>query len=397
MAFPWAFTILIGIYYLGSVVNRLSKARVGTALFVTIVMLAGFWTGIMPKDIVSSANLGGLYALLNLTILVNIGTTFDVQTLRREWRLVLTVLAGLGGMALLVFTIGILFFGKEFCLTSYPSLVGGTIATNLMSQRALEQGNATLAALVVLVLTIQGWFGMPLIGKGCRMECKRLLELYRSGAVDSVQKEEVKLSAEVGKVKLIDRLPKKFDNIYFHLMIVAFYGAIATVIAQYTGKVTGGVVGAALVGIAMGFVFRQLGLISRDPLQKCGLLGIFMFVMIVVLRGNLATLSASELWDNLLPIIGVVVLGAIGVLGGSLLIGRKLGYYPGMIIAFSFCCYCGYPVNYQIAMEVVDLYAENEEEREYLKRELVTRVVLGGVVSVSMMSVIVAGILVNLL
>ena len=60
-------------------------------------------------------------------------------------------------------------------------------------------------------------------------------------------------------------------------------------------------------------------------------------------------------------------------------------------------CYCGYPGNYQIANEVIDVLARTEEENKYLKDEILTRVVEGSVVSVSITSVVLAGFFISLI
>ena len=60
LTFAWSFTVLVGIYYLSTVVNNLTRGRVGTAFMSFVLMLLGFWSGLFPKDIVNTSELHGL-------------------------------------------------------------------------------------------------------------------------------------------------------------------------------------------------------------------------------------------------------------------------------------------------------------------------------------------------
>lgn len=48
-------------------------------------------------------------------------------------------------------------------------------------------------------------------------------------------------------------------------------------------------------------------------------------------------------------------------------------------------------------MEVITLLAQSPEEEEYLKDHVLQKVIIGGVVSVSLASVIIAGVMVSML
>lgn len=403
MSYAWAITTLFGVYFAGFVVSYLTKGSIGTALFATFFMLFGFNLNLIPKDIIPASNLAGTYALLFLTILIHVGSSFDFKKLKNDWRLVVSVLCGIVGMAVTIIGIGGALFGRQLSIMSFPTLVGGAIATSLMTQAATEKGLAELAAIVVLVQSVQGWVGMPLITYGVKKEAKRLLASYRetdqalsaNRLVTAVPTME-EVSGE--SPTIFDRiLPKPCHNIYFYMFLSCFYGAVASVIAAYTGSLTGGIVGSALVGIVLGCALTQFGLLPKEPLVKAGLLDFFMFVLIITMCGNLANLSLSSLVSYLIPIAGLVALGAAGMLALVIPIGKKLGYATGMCFAFGMGCYCGYPGNYQIANEIINILAETKEENQYLRNEILTRVVEGSVVSVSITSVVLAGVFVSLI
>ena len=393
MTFAWAFTVLVGIYYVSTVINSLTRGRIGTAFTSFVLMLLGFWSGLFPKDIVGISELHGLYSILNLTILIHVGTSFDPKQFKREWRLVVIIIAGILGMAFLVFTVGGAIFGTQVCIAGFPVYLGAVVALNIMHQAAVEAGSMDLAAFVLLIQATQALIGIPLIGTGVRMEGRRLLGLKSDarlkGGPGGVAPETYMAD---GAPKLIDRLPKRLDNPFLHLLLAAFYGALAELIARYTGALTGGIIGVAVVGIVLGMLLRQLGLISRNPIDRAGLMPVLLFAMITVMRSSLAELSPYTLLEYLVPLLGLFAISAAGMYGAAYLVGRKLGYHKGMIMACVFCCFAGYPLNYQVALENIQLMTEDAEEREYLKNEIVPKIVLGSVLIVSVTSVILAGI-----
>jgi hypothetical protein len=197
--------------------------------------------------------------------------------------------------------------------------------------------------------------------------------------------------------KLIDRIPAKYNTEYLHFFLCAFFSWTAAKIGAVTGSFTGGILNASLMGLIIGLLARQLGLVGRDPLAKAKVLPFFMMAMIMAMRRTLANLSPSALLEALPSIIGILLLGVVGIILASLIMGKLMGLTPTMSILVGIQCYSGYPVNYQISTEVIEAVTEDEAERAYLKDTIVPNLVIGGVISVSISSVIIAGVFVNLL
>ena len=385
MGFEWSFVVLVFIYYIGTVVNSLTRGRINTALVSLILMLIGFWTQILPDCIIKKADLSGLYAILNLTILVNVGTTFHIRELKRQWKLLIAAFCGITGMAVLVLGVGGALFGREISFVSFPGLLGGAVAINIMHQAAMEKGLVELASLVILIQAAQGLFGIPLIGNGTRMECKRLLKIYRQekAVIQKTEKSEERL-------KWIDKIPEKYDNPFLHLLLVSFFGAVSVMVASFTEPVTHGIMGMACVGLLIGIIARHVGVIARDPLRKIGIMPILMFVMITVMRESLVNLSVQDVLKYLPPLFTMLVLatcgmGLFGVLAG------------GILTAFLFGCFAGYPLDYQVAMENIQIMAQTPQEQQFLEDQIIPIVIMGSIISVSTTSIVAASIFANLL
>ena len=395
MSFAWSFTICLLIHYVGTVVAKYTKARIGSGIFSIIVMLLCFWTGILPKDIVERGYFPQLYAIVMLVLIVHVGTTFDIKKIRQEWRVAAVIMSSIIGMGVLILTAGSALFGREMSMLAYPSLVGGSVATTIMRDTALERGWSDLAGIVIVLYAIQCWVGIPIITFGARKECKRLLALHRSGkklAIDANHQQSQRQEEETVRQPLTERLPSQFRDPLLPLVCVTTAGAIATSITPVLEKLTSNIITFSVVALIVGVAGHQLGLIPKEPLAKAGVFPFFMFAMIMSLRGSLSILSPSDILSNIIPVVGLLLIGAAGILIFGVVTGRLLGFAPGLTIAFAFGLYAGYPINYQAALEVIELMADTPEEVELLKEHILSKVVFGAVIGVTITSIVIAGI-----
>ena len=104
----------------------------------------------------------------------------------------------------------------------------------------------------------------------------------------------------------------------------------------------------------------------------------------------------------MLPVvIGLLVLGAVGVVIFSIIIGKLLKWSPWLSIAVGISCMLGYPVNYAAATEVSSGVASangiDEEEEKKLLNHLLPKMIVSCVVSVSIASVVLAGLVAPIL
>lgn len=401
-SFGIAFASLLVIWFVGSMLGTKTGGKFGAPLFATFVLLACFWTDILPKDIIATAQLPAMAKLSNLIIAVGIATTIEPRQLKQDWRLIVTVLAGIVGMGVLVLGICSVFFGKQEMIAVFPVLVGGLISANTMINAATAKGLETIAALATLFFSLQSLFGLPLVSIGTSLEAKRLLKQYRehgsiSGPKGGALHTEKETKEAIIKTPVFARLPKEFQTPLYPLVLVVVIGTIADVIGTALNGPTQGILGTTSMSLILGFAAAQVGLIHKDPVKKSGLSAFLMFVMIMNLRASLAKVSLAAVISYLPMILTVFVLAAVGMLLVGGLVGKIFGYSFGMVMAFCFGCYAGYPLNYSAAMDAVDSLAKTPEEHEMLEKEIVNRVVLGGVIGVTIASVVIGSVFANLL
>ncbi|MBQ4506902.1 MAG: hypothetical protein II971_06600 [Firmicutes bacterium] len=391
-----SFTLMVGIYTLGVLVSRWTGGRIGSSLFTLPIMMILFWTGLLTVQDVNNSFLPNVYSITMALILVSLGTTFNLQLLKKEWRLVLVCVSAQIGCGLITLTVSRAIFGRDLAFASFPVLSGGLIATTLMQDAAIAKGLPELAATLLLVMTVQGWISMPVISNCVRAESLNLLKNFDAEAWKASHGEVKAAAAEEEKKEVkepwADRFYKKYNTPYIHIFLCSIWGCVAAAIANWASPRTGGIFGAALVGILLGIFARQTGLITRDPLTQAGLMPFFMMAMIMSMRRSLASLSPAGLLAALGPIAGVVLIGLIGLLVPGILIGKLFKLSLPMSIAVAIQAYSGYPGNFQISSETIEAISKTPEEEAYLKETVVPQIVIGGIISVSILSVIIGAV-----
>lgn len=109
----------------------------------------------------------------------------------------------------------------------------------------------------------------------------------------------------------------------------------------------------------------------------------------------------SDFGELLVPVVGLLVIGAVGVMILSALVGKLLGWNPFLAIAVGVACLFGYPVTYAVAMEVAQGVTKGagftEAEEQRVVSYLLPKMLVAGVVSVSLTSVILGGIIAPML
>jgi hypothetical protein len=399
MSFWWSYTVNIIIYYISTVIARYTKGRLGSGIIAIIIMLAGFWSGLLPKDVVKTGHFNELYALVMIVFVVHLGTSFNGKQLKREWRLVLVTLSGIIGLGIMCLVAGRILFGRNIAMVSFPSLVGGSVATLIMRDAAVEKGWLDLAGIVAILSSMQVWIGIPMITAGSQKECRRLLALYRKnpGACPERADQDAPMEPLVEKIPLIERLPPQWKDHMLPLVIISIVGAAGKSMVPFVEAMTNNLITFSVIALLLGILGRQAGIIPKEPLQRAGVFPFFLFAMLTSLRGNLANLTPLDIAHNIVPLLGLLLLGAAGLLLFTIPIGKALGFSPWIITSFAFGMYAGYPLNYQAALEVIELSAKTEEELDFLKDKVLTKVVLGSVLGQTIASIIIAGIFVNLL
>ena len=396
-----AFLILAIVYYIGEFISTKTKAWIPSVFVTACLFLFGFWT-FFPKDIVALAGmgppLGGL--LVIMLCITHMGTIISIKQLLGQWKIICITLAGLVGMIVLCWFVAAPMVGRDFIIAGLPPLTGGIVAATMMQAAAAEKGLMTASVLAIAMYCVQGFVGYPLTAVLLKREGRRLLSAYRQGgskqiaAAGGVDADAGNMQvAETPKKRLIPAIPDKYSSTAFILLKLL---AVAY-LSNRLSVLTGGAVNQAVITLILGIIFTELGFLDKNSLQKAGSYGFLMFVLMIYVFDGLKNATPEMLGDLIGPMAIIIVLGVAGMGVLSILVGRFLGVSWEMAFATSLTALYGFPPNYILTEESVKALAENEGEHKYLMDAMLPQMIVGGFVTVTITSVVIAGIFVNLL
>lgn len=395
-----AFLVLAIVYYIGEFVGTKTKAWVPSVFVIACLFLLGYWT-FFPNDIVALAGMGPPLGgtLVIMLCITHMGTIISIKQLLEQWKIIVITLAGLTGMVALCWFVCIPLVGREFVIAGLPPLTGGIVAATMMNTAAIEKGLTMAGVLAIAMYAVQGFVGYPLTAIALKKEGRKLLTAYRKGDVKILQSGDVDNGtgnmkiANKAKKTLIPPVPEKYSTtalILAKLMFIAF-------LASNVSKLTGGKVNQAVLALIFGVVFTELGFLDKNSLQKAGSYGFLMYVLMIYVFAGLKDATPEILSSCIGPMAIIIVVGVIGMAIMSIIAGKLLGVSWTMSFATSLTALYGFPPNYILTEESVKALAETPEESKYLMDQMLPQMIVGGFVTVTITSVIIAGVFVNLL
>ena len=305
----------------------------------------------------------------------------------------LIALGGIIGIVLGVMTIGSLLFGRELAIITVPPLTGGIVASLMMSEAALEIGMEDLSVLAILVYVVQGFAGYPITAYMLKKEGKKLLSGYRSGDLKKTINPEEAVVTEKSKFRIIPQVSEKYNTTYVILMrlglvawaAVAFAGLLNNVISPY------------VICLLFGVIAAELGIVDRKPLNMSGAFGWLITVLMAFVFAGLSRATPELVARMAVPLVSIIAIGVFGMFIVALILSKVLNVSFEMSFAISLTALYGFPPNYILTDEATKALAETPQEKEFLMNEMLPPMLVAGFTTVTIGSVIIAGIFVKLL
>ena len=168
-----ALAILFCIYAVSELIAQKTKAIFSTVLSIAILLLASFWSGILPRTLIDDAQITGFGNIIAGLLIVSLGTTIDFAELRRQWKVVVTALCGVCGAVAAIVLIGRPFIGSEMAIAGAPIFAGGSGGNAHHETSTLKEMSLTTAATFCIVLYVtQKFIGVPIASLLLRQHCK---------------------------------------------------------------------------------------------------------------------------------------------------------------------------------------------------------------------------------
>jgi hypothetical protein len=388
-----AFCVVLLLLMVGEVVSTKTKAFIPSVFVTAILFLIGFWT-FLPANLMDIASISTPVVTISMCLLLtHMGTLMSVKELLGQWRTIVIAIAGLIGMCIMTLGVGSLLFGFKQMVAGTPPLTGGVVAAVIMSTAATKQGQDIIAVFVIAVYVMQGFAGYPITAFCLRKEATRLLTGFRGMDKASLQaaSEMAATKESTKKKKLIPPLPEKYQTTYVILLKLGLVAWAATEVELMTH----GSVSRYIVCLVFGVIACELGFLEEKALNKANAFGWLMMVLMAFIFSSLAKATPQMLVKILVPLIGIIVIGVIGLAITSMLAGKLLGYSKEMAFSVALTALFGFPADYILTHEAIKSVSNSEAENDFALGQMLPKMLVGGFTTVTIASVIIAGIFVK--
>ncbi|ANF94955.1 hypothetical protein [Paenibacillus bovis] len=410
-----ALVLVVFILFVGDAVSVRTKAWIPSVFISAILFLIGYWT-FFPKEIVAIAGIPSTVATMLMYLLItNMGTLLSIRELKQQWKTIIIALSGVLGIVIFLFAIGTFIFDYQTMLVAIPPLVGGVVSAVIMSDGAKAAGLASLSVFAIVIYVMQGFAGYPLTSVMLKKEGRRLLQQYRSGqlpehrttagtanvqakgrsAAAAVSGEQVPSSRTSSELRMFRWLPAQYNTEFFKFFRLALVAYIAYLVSTLLSPVVS--ISPFVLCLLFGIIGASTGFLEKQALQKANGFGFAILGLMLFIFDGLKQATPQMMMQILPQLVGTIVIGVIGMYVFSMLIGRLLKVSKEMAFSVSLTALYGFPADYIITSEVIKSLTEDEQEREMLTSRMLPPMLVGGFITVTIVSVVLAGIFVELL
>ena len=384
----YSLTFLLIIFAIGEVIAKKTKAIISTTLSISIILMVAFWMG-LPVDVFDNSGINGIGMALVGMLIVSIGTMIDFKELKRQWKTVIISLVCLilGTIAILLICGPIL--GKEMAISGASIFSGGNTAALIMTQEFDAQGLTNISTFCILVLATDSFIGLPVSSFLLRKEAKRFIS-------DKANIKAYSFDASVESSKRQRPLQPLFKGFTKPSAYLTKLGLIAC-LSLFVSTLIKGTVHYFVIALLMGILFYELGFLDKNILEKSKSSGFIVFATTIVIFSSLSKTTPQMIASMIIPLILTLIVGTIGVVIAGLITGKLLNVSPYLAIAFGMTCTSGFPTTMLMSQEIAEAIGASQEEKTAIENYIMPKMVTAGFVTITIASVIMAGILIKLI
>ena len=178
---------------------------------------------------------------------------------------------------------------------------------------------------------------------------------------------------------------------------VALVGFLATICASWISACSISPSATSIIGLIFGVICKALGLLDEAPMTKAGADASCLSSSPSASsatspsppRRACSRCSGRSLSSSSPGSVTFIVLGS--------LVGKLVGMSWQMACAIGSTCLFGFPGTYIVTNEVVAATAKNEEEKQLMLDHMMPKMLIAGMVTVSITSVLIASFMTSLL
>jgi hypothetical protein len=395
-----SFCIVIALLALGDLTSAKTKGVLPSVFVISILFLAGYWSGLLPPDIVTKVGLGSPLASFAMSIMVvQMGSMISLPRLAAEWRSVMIAVTGLAGMVAFLLIFGKMIIDWETVVVATPPLTGGVVAAQMITQAAVERGFSNLAGLATVIYIFQGFVGYPLTAWCLRLEGRRLLDMRQSDPqmLGVLPEDKVEIrpffatlqrTTSFTRIALISLVALAADLASIAMREVLAYFSPALVI--YT-----------LPPLVLCFLFGCLAtkyrLTDRRPLARTSSVGFLVIIVTAHIMEFLSSATPGMVLASLSALVVTIGVGTAGLVCFSAAASKFFDTSIPLAVALSLTALFGFPSNFLLTDEAARHLSSDADEYHFLMQRTLPQMLVGGFVTVMIASVLIAELFVKIL
>lgn len=383
---------------IGDFISAKTKAIFSMMFVSSIILMIGFWVG-LPTTIFEDSGLAQIGVVLIGFLITHMGTLMSFKELKEQWKTAIIALVAVVGIGVFLFVVGSPILGREYAVAAAPPISGGVVAAIIMGEAAQAQGLETIMIFTTLLVVVQGFFGYPVASIMLKKEANRLSKLFKENKLSSQNKISNEIAAtatldnEKPKHKIIPPLPKELQTSF---ILLAKLGLVA-VIGFKLSELTNGIIHQYVMCLFVGIAAREVGFLEENIMTKANAFGLGMAGLMTVVFSSLTQATPQVVFSLLKPLAISLTLGALGAGLSALVIGRILGYSKEISVAIGVSALFGFPGTFIISNEVSNAVGESDEEKKAILDEILPKMLVAGFVTVTVSSVVLASVMLNML
>lgn len=378
-----ALVVILGVYAIGDVISYYTKSIVSMLFTASVLFIVLFWMG-LPTTVFEDANLYYFGAMMIGLLIVHMGSLLSVDDFVKQWKTVVVACFAMLGIGVMLFLVGPLFVDRLYSIAAAPPIAGGVVAAIVMGERAAELGMPEVQIFVTIIVAVQGFVGYPVCSVILNREAKSILSRPASSDDQVVVKE---------RKPLIPPLNKDLQTSY----VLLFKLALLALISSRLAALTNGIIHNYVVCLFVGVLARAIGFLEPSAMTAANGFGIAMAALMAVIFAPLANATPEVLSSLILPLVITLVLGTIGIFIFATIAAKIFKMSVPMAIAIGVTALFGFPGTFVLSNEVAVANGKTEEERKRILDEILPKMLVAGFATVTVGSVVMAGIMVNML
>ena len=385
----YALAILICFYAFGDIVATKTKGLISGVFAICVIMLIGFWIG-LPQDITTTAGISTLGSAIVAPLVVGIGTTMNLQELKRQWKTVIVSFVGvLIGVAIIII-VGQFLIGWNAAVAGAPIFAGASVALMIMNQALTDLGlGDTLGVVIITSFATQKFIGVPLASFCLQREAYAFIKDQSRVEYYATLTDEENAGGQ--KSRLLSFF-SRIDKPSINLAKLVLVGCLS----YFLAKLTNDTIHYLVISLILGVVFTELGFLQKGSLGKTDSNFLITFLTIMTVFSSLSSVTPQSLLNSLIPVLIVLVLGSIGVAISGVILSKVFKMSAYLCIALGITCTFGFPTTVLISEEISQI-GSTDLEKKALLNYLLPKMTLAGFITVTIGSVILAGLVVPLL